>query len=198
MPVKILQREPLSFWERTYLPQILDGLRVTWRNLRRPAVTLEYPDQRPPIPRGFRGAPTLVRDPDGREKCVACQLCEFVCPPKAIRVTPGAIPAGSPNAAIEKQPVRFDLDLLRCIYCGLCQEACPEAAIQLQTEYSITHTSRAAFLRDKARLYASGGTLPDPILKWNRPRDDSGQRPEAGELVCAPHSAPTPDGVLPR
>ena len=87
MAIKIVERRPLSFAEKTYLPQIIAGLKVTWDNLVKPPVTLQYPDERPVIPAGYRGVPTLVRDPHGREKCVSCQLCEFVCPPKAIRIT---------------------------------------------------------------------------------------------------------------
>jgi len=112
MAVKVIERRPLSFWERTYLPQVIGGLRVTWRNILRPAVTLQYPEQRPTIPNGYRGVPTLVRDPNGREKCVSCQLCEFVCPPKAIRITPGDIAATSENAHVEKAPKEFDINII--------------------------------------------------------------------------------------
>ena len=168
MAVKILKRRPLTFWERTYLLQIFNGLRLTVRRFIRPAVTLEYPDQRPVLPRGYRGTPTLVRDPNGREKCVACQLCEFACPAGAIRITPGGIPEDSPDAHIGKMPVKFELNLLRCIYCGLCQEACPEEAIQLQTHYSTVGTTRRDFLQSKAQLYSSGGILPGENKKWDR------------------------------
>jgi NADH-quinone oxidoreductase subunit I len=166
MAIRRLERKPLTLLERTCIPQILGGLRITWRNLRRPKVTLEYPDQRPRLPPGYRGAPTLVRDPDGRAKCVACQLCEFVCPAKAIRITPGEIPADSPDAHIEKAPARFEINMLRCTFCGLCQEACPEAAIWLQNHYSMTGTTRRTFIHDKEKLHEMGGTLPDPIRKW--------------------------------
>ena len=70
------------FAERTYIPQILSGLKTTWKHMVAPTITLQYPEERPDIPKGYRGVPTLVRDPHGREKCVSCQLCEFVCPPK--------------------------------------------------------------------------------------------------------------------
>lgn len=73
MAIKVVERRPLSLAERTYLPQILAGLKVTWDNMMRPAVTLQYPEERPTIPNGYRGVPTLVRDPNGREKCVSCQ-----------------------------------------------------------------------------------------------------------------------------
>ena len=97
MAVIPLERKPLTFAERTYVPQILAGLRTTWQHLVKPKQTLEYPEQRPAIPPGYRGVPTLVMDPNGREKCVSCQLCEFVCPPKAIRITPGEIAPDAPT-----------------------------------------------------------------------------------------------------
>ncbi|MFM1748835.1 MAG: hypothetical protein RLZZ188_2501 [Verrucomicrobiota bacterium] len=168
MAVVPLQRKPLTFAERTYLPQIAEGLRTTWRHLVRPKTTLEYPEQRPAVPAGYRGVPTLVKDPNGREKCVSCQLCEFVCPPKAIRITPGEIPADSPQAHVEKAPREFEIDMLRCIYCGMCQEVCPEEAIWLQSQYSMTGYSREEMVNNKARLYELGGTLPDDHFKWDR------------------------------
>jgi NADH-quinone oxidoreductase subunit I len=173
MAVKVVTRRPLSFLERTYLPQILGGLRITWQNLVRPPVTLRYPEERPPIPAGYRGVPTLVTDPNGREKCVSCQLCEFVCPPKAIRITPGEIPADAPSAHVEKAPREFEINMLRCIYCGLCQEVCPEEAIWLQSKYSMVGRTREEMVHDKRKLYELGGTLPDDHLKWDRKRDEA-------------------------
>ncbi|RME68690.1 MAG: NADH-quinone oxidoreductase subunit I [Verrucomicrobia bacterium] len=170
MPVKVVERKPLTLAERTYLPQILSGLRITFRNMFKPKVTVEYPEERPPIPPGYRGVPTLVKDPDGREKCVSCQLCEFVCPPKAIRITPGEIPEDSEYAHVEKAPQEFEINMLRCIYCGLCQEVCPEEAIWLQNIYSVTGTSREELVNNKAKLYELGGTLADKHFKWEKKR----------------------------
>jgi NADH-quinone oxidoreductase subunit I len=132
------------------------------RHLVAPNVTLEYPEQRPEIPTGYRGVPTLVKDPHGREKCVSCQLCEFVCPPKAIRITPGRDSGGSRTAPTSRRrPQAFDIDMLRCIYCGLCQEVCPEEAIFLQNQYSMTGYTRAEMVNHKdetlrARRHAAG------------------------------------------
>jgi NADH-quinone oxidoreductase subunit I len=168
MAVIPLERKTLSLAERTYVPQILSGLKTTFKRLLRPAETMEYPEQRPAIPPGYRGVPTLVRDPHGREKCVSCQLCEFVCPPKAIRITPGEVPAGSGREHVEKGPQAFDIDMLRCIYCGLCQEVCPEEAIFLQNQYSMTGYTRAEMVNHKDRLYELGGTLPDAHFKWDK------------------------------
>jgi NADH-quinone oxidoreductase subunit I len=169
MAIVPVERKPLTFAERTYLPSIAAGLKTTLKHLFQPNVTLEYPEQRPPIPPGYRGVPTLVRDPHGREKCVSCQLCEFVCPPKAIRITPGEVPADQPERAhVEKGPKEFDIDMLRCIYCGLCQEVCPEEAIFLQNQFSMTGYTREEMVNHKDRLYELGGTLPDKYFKWDK------------------------------
>ena len=168
MAVIPVERKPLTFAERSYLPQIASGLKTTFKHMLRPPVTLEYPEQRPEIPRNYRGVPTLVKDPHGREKCVSCQLCEFVCPPKAIRITPGEIPENAPTAHVEKAPKEFEIDMLRCIYCGLCQEVCPEEAIWLQNQFSMSGYTRAEMVNNKQRLYELGGTLPDQHFKWDK------------------------------
>jgi NADH-quinone oxidoreductase subunit I len=168
MAVIQVQRKPLTLAERTYLPQVFRGLMTTMKHLVAPPVTLEYPEQRPEIPPGYRGVPTLVKDPNGREKCVSCQLCEFVCPPKAIRITPGEISPDAPTAHVEKAPQAFDIDMLRCIYCGLCQEVCPEEAIWLQNQYSMSGYTREEMVNHKDRLYELGGTLPDQHHKWDK------------------------------
>ena len=168
MAVIQVERKPLTFAERTYLPQVLGGLMTTIRHFFGRRVTLEYPEQRPQIAPGYRGVPTLVKDPNGREKCVSCQLCEFVCPPKAIRITPGTIPFDAPTAHVEKAPKEFDINMLRCIYCGLCEEVCPEEAIWLQDIYSLTATSRGQLVHDKKKLYELGGTRPDSHFKWDK------------------------------
>lgn len=170
MAVIKVVRKPLSLLERTYLPGILGGMLITIKHLLGRTDTMQYPEQRPAISPGYRGVPTLVKDPHGREKCVSCQLCEFVCPPKAIRITPGTVPEGAGVDHVEKAPQAFDIDMLRCIYCGLCEEVCPEEAIFLQNQYSMSGYSRAAMVNHKDRLYELGGTLPDKHFKWDRKR----------------------------
>jgi NADH-quinone oxidoreductase subunit I len=165
---KVIERKPLSLSERTYLPQIASGLKTTISHMFKPPVTLQYPEERPPIPKGYRGVPTLVKDPNGREKCVSCQLCEFVCPPRAIRITPGEIPEGSEHEHVEKGPEEFEINMLRCIYCGLCQEVCPEEAIFLQDVFSLSGYSREEMVNKKDKLYELGGTLPDSHFKWDK------------------------------
>lgn len=169
---KVVERKPLTWAEKTYLPQIIGGLKVTAANMFRKKVTLQYPDERPPIPEYYRGVPTLVKDSNGREKCVSCQLCEFVCPPKAIRIKPGEISEdNSEHAHVEKAPQEFDINMLRCIYCGLCEEVCPEEAIFLQDMYSLNGYSREELVHNKQKLYELGGTLPDKHFKWDKKRD---------------------------
>ena len=169
---KVVERKPLSLAEKTYIPQILGGLMVTVKNMFKPKVTLQYPEELPVIPNGYRGVPTLVKDPNGREKCVSCQLCEFVCPPKAIRITPGAVPEDQQEREhVEKAPQEFEINMLRCIYCGMCQEVCPEEAVFLQDQYSLVGLSREEMVHNKEKLYELGGTLPDSHYKWDKKKE---------------------------
>ena len=131
-------------------------------------MSMQYPEEKWPMPEGYRGAPVLVMDEGGREKCVSCQLCEFICPPRAIRITPGFLPGADVHANVEKKPRAFDIDMLRCIYCGMCEEVCPEEAIFLKKEEPIfVGTSRQAMIRDKQELYRLGGVMVRPIKKWD-------------------------------
>ena len=167
----IVNRKPLTLWERLYLPAIIGGFKVTFRHafntlIRGKVVTREYPEQKTPVPPGYRGAPYLVRDQDGNTKCVSCQLCEFICPPKAIRITPrgsAATAADRPNA--EKMPREFEINMLRCIFCGFCQEVCPEEAIFLKQDWSHVGGSREEMIYNKEKLLSLGGTAPG-IQKW--------------------------------
>ena len=93
----IVKRRKLNFWERLYLPAVIGGFKVTLRHFFKKKVTMQYPEEKWVVPEGYRGAPYLVKDQEGRTKCVSCQLCEFVCPPKAIRITPPG-PGGAPEA----------------------------------------------------------------------------------------------------
>jgi NADH-quinone oxidoreductase subunit I len=172
----IVKRKPLSFWERLYLPAILGGFKVTWRHFWNKKVTMQYPEEKWVVPPNYRGAPYLVKDQEGRTKCVSCQLCEFVCPPKAIRITPPG-PAGSPEAGnVEKAPREFEINMLRCIFCGYCQEVCPEEAIFLMDDYSLTGLTRQEMVYDKEKLLALGGTHQDKIGKWKRKAEEAAEQ----------------------
>ena len=164
----IIKRKKLNLWERLYLPAIIGGFKVSVRHFFKKKVTMQYPEERWVVPEGYRGAPYLVSDQDGRTKCVSCQLCEFVCPPKAIRITPPG-PAGVPEAGnVETRPKEFEINMLRCIFCGYCQEVCPEEAIFLMKDYSLSSTSRAEMICNQEKLLALGGVHQDKIGKWKR------------------------------
>lgn len=170
----IVQRPKLKWWENLYLPGLISGMRVTLGHffailLRKKKVTMQYPEEKwdAHLPEHYRGAPALVTDEHGRERCVACQLCEFICPPRAITIKPEEIPAEDRWAKVEKRPRAFEIDMIRCIYCGLCEEVCPEQAIFLRKDYAITGTSRAEMVHDKNRLYEIGGVRTGLVNKWN-------------------------------
>jgi NADH-quinone oxidoreductase subunit I len=164
----VVKRKDLSFWERLYLPAIFGGLKVTLRHFFSKKVTMQYPEQKWIVPPNYRGAPYLVKDQEGRTKCVSCQLCEFVCPPKAIKITPPG-PTGSPEVGnVEKAPREFDINMIRCIFCGFCQEVCPEEAIFLKDDYSLTGFTRQELVYNKEKLLELGGTHNDQIGKWKR------------------------------
>jgi NADH-quinone oxidoreductase subunit I len=170
----IIKRKALTWWERLYIPAVLNGFRVTLRHFFRRKVTMQYPEEKWVVPPGYRGAPYLVKDQEGRTKCVSCQLCEFICPPKAIRIVPPG-PEVDPSAGnVEKRPREFEINMLRCIFCGFCQEVCPEEAIFLMEDYSLTGGSRSEMIYDLPKLLELGGTHHDPIMKWKQKAVEAG------------------------
>lgn len=169
-----VSRPKMTLAEKLYLPAIVAGLVITARHFKnmllgRTKVLMQYPEEKwdASLPEYYRGAPTLVKDEHERERCVACQLCEFICPPRAITITPAELPAESKFAKVEKFPEEFKIDMIRCIYCGLCEEVCPEQAIYLRKDYAITGLSRAEMVHDKKKLYELGGTMDGLVHKWN-------------------------------
>lgn len=185
MAVIKVKRPKLKFGERIYLGALAKGLFLTLKHavisLRGKSrggkslestglgVTMQYPETKwdEHLPEYYRGAPTLVTDEQGRERCVSCQLCEFICPPKAIKITPSEIPAGDRWEKVEKRPLEFDIDMIRCIYCGMCEEVCPEQAIFLRKDYAITGLTRQEMVHNKAKLYEIGGVRTGLVNKWN-------------------------------
>ena len=147
----------LSFWEKIYLPAIGKGLLLTLRHWFSRKRTLQYPEQRRedlPVSEGglrksnYRGLHRLNKDQQDRVACVACFMCQTVCPAQCITIVGG--PAPWPDR--EKYPVSFVIDELRCIYCGMCEEACPVDAIELTYEYDLVGTSRREMIFDKDKL----------------------------------------------
>ncbi len=169
----IVQRKELNWWERLYLPAIVNGFRVTLRHFFRRKVTMQYPEEKWVVPEGYRGAPYLVTDQDGRTKCVSCQLCEFVCPPRAISITPPGPDINKKTGNVEKEPADFAIDMLRCIFCGYCQEVCPEEAIFLLKDYSLAGESREEMIYHKDKLLNLGGAHQDGIKKWEKKQKEA-------------------------
>lgn len=149
-----------------YLPSIFSGLLVTFQHIFRRKDTMQYPEQKRVFGERYRGVPALVKDQDGREKCVACFLCQWVCPPRAITIEAAEYHPDHANKQIEKYPARFDINMLRCIYCGLCEEVCPEEAIFMSKTYVVVGHSRDLMVFDKHKLFEVGGTRQDDIRKW--------------------------------
>ena len=169
-----VRRPELTLAQRLYLPAIAQGMGTTIKHLAgslfgKGSVTMEYPEEKWSLPDRYRGAPVLVKDKEGREKCVSCSLCEYVCPPRAISIVPGAI-----DGPVEKGPKVFDIDMLRCIFCGYCEEVCPEEAIFMSEEYELVGRSREEMVFGKERLYEMGerfgrdGRVKDPERKYDR------------------------------
>ena len=171
-----VQRPRLSLAEKLYLPGIFKGLRITIghafrRLLGRTKVTMQYPEEKwdKSLPEHYRGAPALVKDELSRERCVSCQLCEFICPPRAITIKPGRASRQTSewSEGRESGQSEFDIDMIRCIYCGLCEEVCPEQAIFLRKDYAVTGCSREEMVHDKEKLYEIGGVREGLVNKWN-------------------------------
>lgn len=185
MAVVKLQRPALKAGEKIYFGALIKGFFLTMKHALKSlagkssgadslassglGVTMQFPEQRwdSHMPDYYRGAPALVTDEQGRERCVSCQLCEFICPPKAIKIDPEEIPDGDRWEKVEKRPREFKIDMIRCIYCGMCEEVCPEQAIFLRKDYLITGLSRADMVHDKKRLYEIGGVRTGLVNKWN-------------------------------
>ncbi|HTL47151.1 MAG TPA: NADH-quinone oxidoreductase subunit I [Verrucomicrobiae bacterium] len=158
---KIMQRPKMTFWEQIYLPEIIKGVWITsghfWKNMFfhtmhtlglfkavRAAVTIMYPEERRAAALRSRTRHRLTKRADGSTRCVACMMCETVCPARCITI----VAEEHPDPTIEKRPASFDIDLGKCVYCGFCVEACPEDAIRMDTK--IVDTS--AYSREGMKL----------------------------------------------
>ena len=169
MAYKTVERPALTMGEKLYLPAVFKGLGLTLKYFfKRKKFTRQYPEEPTIVPEGYRGLPSLVKDDEGRVKCVSCQMCEWVCPPQAIRIVPGPLEEGN---TIEKGPQEFDLDTLRCIFCGLCEEACPEEAIFLSDQYEFCGASREEMVFHKDKLLEIGGVRKQGVKKWEKEGD---------------------------
>ncbi|TAJ03389.1 MAG: NADH-quinone oxidoreductase subunit I [Planctomycetota bacterium] len=167
----IVKRRELSLAEKLYLPEIGRALSLSLRAMFRKRVTRQYPEEPLPTNEVTRGQPRLVVKDDGNIACVSCGMCEVACPAYAI-----TIDGGETDRAIEREPVRFDIDMLRCILCGFCEEACPKDAIFMSNELELADFSRQALVYDIEKLKRPRSALQKRIDyvyrlndRWRKP-----------------------------
>jgi len=132
------------------LLEFLNGMRLTLREMFRPKATINYPYEKMHLSPRFRGEHALRRYPNGEERCIACKLCEAVCPALAITIE------AEPREDGSRRTTRYDIDMTKCIYCGLCQEACPVDAIVEGPNFEFSTETREELIYDKAKLLENG------------------------------------------
>lgn len=180
---KVRRRLDMTLWEKLYVAEIVRGLVVTSKHFfinmigfifppagkKRKVFTVYYPEETFPLPPAYRGRPVLVADAEGTEKCVACGLCETMCPAHAISIV------AAEKAPGERYPARYTLDMGRCVYCGYCEEVCPKEAIVMSDEYQgLAQRDRSRLVFEKEQLLRAEGKVKGRLSfvrriysKWN-------------------------------
>ncbi len=149
MAIKVAPRPKLTWFEKTYMPSIISGLLITFRHIFKKKVTMQFPEVKWPFPLKYRGYPMLVTGDNGVENCVACKLCEVVCPPSAITINIGSF---ANQDVRERIPAEFIIDMGRCIVCGMCEEACPCNAIVMSRTHVMSSGTRSGLIFRKNLL----------------------------------------------
>ncbi|SCZ63527.1 NADH-quinone oxidoreductase subunit NuoI [Thiohalomonas denitrificans] len=139
-----------AFLKSLTLSELFSGLSVTGRRFVDRKVTIQYPEERTPQSRRFRGLHALRRYPNGEERCIACKLCEVICPSLAITIESAEREDGTRRTTL------YDIDLFKCIYCGMCEEACPVDAVVLTRIYEFHFEKRGDEIIGKEALLEMG------------------------------------------
>ncbi len=145
------------FFKSFMLWELLQGLRLTGRYLFRKKFTVQYPEEKAPQSPRFRGLHALRRYPNGEERCIACKLCEAVCPALAITIDSHQREDGT------RRTTRYDIDLTKCIFCGFCEESCPVDSIVETRIYEYHGEKRGDLLMTKEKLLAIGDKVEAQI-----------------------------------
>ncbi len=148
-----------DFFSSFLLIELLQGLRLTGRHLFSAKYTIEYPDEKAPQSPRFRGLHALRRYPNGEERCIACKLCEAVCPALAITIDSEAREDGT------RRTTRYDIDLFKCIYCGFCEESCPVDSIVETRIFEYHFEARGQQVIHKDELLALGDRYEEQLAK---------------------------------
>ena len=154
------KRSPISHFLKSFLlVEMLQGLGVTLRNLFSRKITIQYPEEKTPMSPRFRGLHALRRYPNGEERCIACKLCEAVCPAKAITIESEVRDDGS------RRTTRYDIDLTKCIFCGFCEESCPVDSIVETNIHEYHGEKRGDLYFTKEMLLAVGDRYEKQIAQ---------------------------------
>ena len=140
------------------LTELVSGMALTLKYFFAPKATIKYPYEKMALSPRFKGEHALRRYPNGEERCIACKLCEAICPAQAI-----TIEAGPRRNDGTRRTTRYDIDMVKCIYCGMCQEACPVDAIVEGPNFEFSVETREELLYDKAKLLANGDVWEQAI-----------------------------------
>jgi NADH-quinone oxidoreductase subunit I len=149
-----------AFWQGARA--LFGGFATTFVHLFRRPITVQYPEERRPLPARTRFRIVLTRDPDGNERCVACYLCSAVCPVSCISMQSTA------GEQERRRAAWFRINFSRCIFCGLCEEACPEEAIFLSDKFEYAGRTREEMIFHKEKLLEIGGIRVEGAKKWKK------------------------------
>lgn len=152
------------FFKSFFLWELLKGLRLTGRHFFARKVTVQFPEEETPKSVRFRGLHALRRYPNGEERCIACKLCEAVCPALAITIE------SEPRSDGSRRTKLYEIDLFKCIYCGFCEESCPVDSIVETTISDYHFEQRGEHVMTKAKLLAIGDKYESRIA-WEKAQD---------------------------